>query len=267
LITTELVRRRVRSFPPYEVANVIAAVTTAPVFRDYRAAAERARRTGKAQIVRTGASTSGPFVERVWPVSYKPTLVTRSQRYERENQAAEQFLHRAICIEEDWVEVPRLTARLRPLVSLGRKQVWGEQYRGSLYHAHSVAECEAPTWSRLEKRRGDLRDGLEAAAGLLPELAELRPWPGCILVREHGRASRRGRPSLKHNFYRLAADYAAAARRQSGKLPWGFFPALARHLSLPPFGITFKPLELRVRTSQIETRLTALGEPVRPPCE
>jgi len=228
-----------------EFSEVVAAVMTAPAFADERAVAERARRTRKSQILRTGEVAGEPYVDRLYPVSCKPTAAPRSRRYALERQAAERFLHRLICTEEDWTSVPAI---IRPIEQARRgkgRVTWGKNYRGRAYGTHSIADCEAPTWTRLEKRRGKLLDDFEAAAGLLPELSELRLWRGCVLVREWGRPNRRGKPSIKRPFYELAADYAEAARLPTGRVPHGFFPALARHLSLPEFSVRLSPYELK----------------------
>ena len=228
-----------------EFGEVAAAVASQRKFAVYHELAARARRTGKAVIVRTGKVAGKPYVDRLYPVRHNPTAARRAARYQSTRNRAEEFLHRCVCTEEDWTFVSKLLAPIKRESVRKGKAAWGTNYRGGAYHGHSIFECNGPSWTRLEKRRGELCDDLCAAAGLLHELAAIQPWKSCILVREWGRLNRRGQPSLKSVFYRLATDYAEAARRPDGKLSRGVWPALARHLSLPEFGINLSATELR----------------------
>ena len=252
---------------PSELDEIIANVQTAPVFAHYRRAAKEVRRTGRPQIVRTGEVSGVPYVDRLHPIAYRPSKIPKSQRYEREAEEAEKRLHDWICTEADWRSVPEITRPIREAQSSKGRVKWGENYRGSWYHEHTISQCEGPGWTRLEKQRGELHDGLAAAAGRMPELAQYQPWAGAFLVREYGRRNRRGRPSLKWPWYSLAADYRLAVIESAGKLPHGFYPALARHLSATEFGVIFNAQELKTRTRDAEKRTMPLGAPAGRSCE
>jgi len=125
---------------------------------------------------------------------------------------------------------------------------------------HAPDECEAHTWKFLDKRYGELYREWAAAAGLCPELAKHQPWAGTLLVTELERPNRRGRPALKHPWYDLATAFKLTTMKVNQDVPRGIFPALARCLSAPWFGLSFSAKELKTRTREIEADLhTAHG--------
>ena len=184
----------------------------------------RARRTGKPQIVSAGKVANVPNIDRIYPVRFKPPAVSRSKHYLDERKAAELRLHGWICTEEDWTSVPAIIA---PALSVRRRKpkvTWGNKYRGNLWGTHGIDECEGPTRTHIEKGRYELLDRLAAAAGLLPELAAVQPWGKYFMVREYGRANRRGSPSIKHPFI---------VWRPNTKRPRGSRTKKLRTVSLP----------------------------------
>lgn len=222
--------------------------TTAPAAAQFsarlRATAERARRAGKPQIVEQGERGRVDCFWRVYPITFDPAAVPRSERYWREREDAGRFLHGTICTWTEGDGRP-LQNRLDP---------------------HEPDLCEAWVWKFLDKRRAELTGNMQAAAGLLPELAQFHPWRGCVLTREYGRANRRGRPAFKHDCYDLATAYKLAALFNSSPLPRGFFPKLARWLELPWFGLTLSAGELKKASYEIEDVLHTASGVVRNEC-
>jgi hypothetical protein len=164
--------------------------------------------------------------------------VPRSRRYWRERQNAERFLHGLVCTSTD-----DLRSEPRPQQEF-----------------HSPDRCEAHSWKFLDKRRSDLHGEWAAAAGVLPALAQCQPWQGGLLITEFARSNPRGRPALKRPWYDLATAYKLSALLVAETVPRDFFGALALHLSLPWFGLSFSAGELKKATCEIEAELhTVLG--------
>ena len=204
----------------------------------YREEAERVVRTGEPRIVWVDDDGLVRHIERLYPIVFRKALVPRAPVYWRAREQARVLLHGAVCtFTDDRGEEPRPQ---------------GEP--------HAPDECEAHTWKFLDKRYGELYREWAAAAGLCPELAKHQPWAGTLLVTELERPNRRGRPALKHPWYDLATAFKLTTMKVNQDVPRGIFPALARCLSAPWFGLSFSAKELKTRTREIEADLhTAHG--------
>ena len=228
--------------------------------RSYRAAARAARKTGKPQIVSTHEVAGFSSIERVFPVKYHPDRVPRSLDYWRECEEAEHFLHGLICTPSDWRQIEAILSKFPAEQVRGGRVSWGTVKPGEEWEVHSPTECQGPSWRFLEKQRGNLRLAFLHAMRRRSDCSVRLPWDGALLVTETARPSRRGRPSLKHDHYDLASAYVLTIRATGAKIPRGFFPALARHLSMPWFDLSFTANELKKATHEVEEELqTAEG--------
>jgi hypothetical protein len=228
--------------------------------RSYRAAVRAARKTGKPQIVSTDEVAGFSYIERVFPVKYRPDRVPHSLEYWRKCEDAEQFLHGLICTPSDWRQIESILSNF-PAKHVHEGRVsWGTAKPGQEWEVHSPTECQGPSWRFLEKQRGNLRSGFLHATRLRRKRLARLPWDGALLVTEIARRRRRGRPALKHGHYDLATAYALTVRTAGIRIPRGFFPALARHLSMPWFDLCFSANELKKATHEVEDELrTAEG--------
>jgi hypothetical protein len=115
----------------------------------------RARRA-RAKVV--GTSEAGVIQRITWaqPVTFNPHALPRSRRSLRETDAAEQFLHGAICTHADRRRVNEILAIFpRDKVREGRVH-FGRLKSGQAWEPHASAECDGPRWAFLEKRRSEL---------------------------------------------------------------------------------------------------------------
>jgi hypothetical protein len=181
----------------------------------------------------------------------------------RRRRFRHEFLHAVIC-------VPPSRAEMRPEVCTNRQrrlaardERWIDLALAEQYQNHSALECLEFPWKELEDKTAELRNtiGMGFVAAGCPDSA--RRFTGCILSYQTNGNSRRGRPALKRPFYALAADYVRAARWKCGSLPWGFFPALAFHVSTPWLGLTFTAHELEQAVYERRQSRVSASVPIR----
>jgi len=163
-----------------EFGEVAAAVASQRKFAVYHELAARARRTGKAVIVRTGKVAGKPYVDRLYPVRHNPTAARRAARYQSTRNRAEEFLHRCVCTEEDWTFVSKLLAPIKRESVRKGKAAWGTNYLGGIPRTLHLrmqwtlldASREAP---RRAVRRPLRRGWAVARAGSHSTVEELYP--------------------------------------------------------------------------------------------
>ena len=199
----------------------------------YRTAAERARRTGKPQIVEAGETDGIRRVERLFPIAYDWSELPRAARYWREREEAERLLHATICAPGEWWRIYPSSRMIEgEALRTGLAQI-ADLNPGEDVASHEPSNCPCFIWRSLTKEYLSLKNELAAAAGLrepdtepairtaaewartkfgdYSELTKHLPWPGCLCVTKSA-ADRRGRPSLKRSFYLLAAEFIAVVR-------------------------------------------------------
>lgn len=213
--------------------------------REYREAVRTTHATGKPSIVRTGKDADGPFVERVFPVAFTPIPLPPLDRYRRTRERDEWLLHGAICSYVNPIPIIKVLLGIDDAGLLTDHATLAAFQPCREWKPDSPDKCMDPTWLAAEKRLVDLQFSLCLAAGIVKFPLGPMPGDGVFLVKELNRGNRRGRPSLKHEFYDLAVHYTLGARVKDRRSRHGFFPALARHLSLPWLGISFSAHELR----------------------
>jgi hypothetical protein len=222
----------------------------------------RARRT-RAKVVET--SEAGGIQRITWaqPVTFNPHAVPRSRRSRREIEAVEHFLHGAICTPADWRRIDDIVAIFPPNKVREGKVHFGRVKPRQPWELHTPAECDAPRWAFLEKRRGELYDRLACAAGIEEHASCASRPAGTALVSVFGRRSRRGRAALKHDWYDLATAWKLSVFESSRNVPRGFFPKLARHLSFPEVGLRFTAAALKTATCEIEAAIKTVQGVIR----
>jgi hypothetical protein len=219
-------------------------------------------RTRRARAKVVGTFEAGGIKRITWaqPVTFNPRAVPRSRRSRRETDAAEQFLHGAICTPADWRRIDEILAIFPPNKVREGRVHFGRVKLGQPWEPHAPAECDGPRWVFLEKRRSELYDRLACAAGIGEHALCASRTEGAALVSVSGRRSQRGRPALKQGWFDLATAYKLSVLESSGKVPRHFFSELARHLSFPEFGLRFTAAGLKTETCKVETAIkTAQG--------